>query len=291
MPALFIDPLRDALSIIPWLWGIYVVLEIVERRYEHLITEKLHRAISTGPLLGALFGCIPQCGFSVIASTLYAQRVISPGTLLAVFLSTSDEAIPVILAQSDRWETVLRILAAKIVIAALAGFTIDFLWRPLLQKKDAGPHDPVFCEKDHGHCCGRSHSCREPWWKSFILFPLKHSLKVFFFIFIVSVALNWGISKIGEENLGRLFFINTPLQPLFAVLIGLLPNCVASVTIAEIYLKGGITFGSAMAGLCAGAGLGTLVLWKENKDWRENLIIIVLLAGISLTVGIVLNFL
>lgn len=291
MTEIFSDPLRDSLAMIPWLFGIYLALEFVERRCEHRVTEKLHRAMRAGPLLGALFGCIPQCGFSVIAGALYAQRVISLGTLLAIFVSTSDEAIPVILAQSDRWDTVLRILLIKVIIAAIAGYAVDFFFRARQSKTEKTPHNPVSCDISHSHCCGRDHTCREPWWKSFVLFPLKHSLRVFLFVFLVSLGINLLISNFGEEHFTRLFFGNTLFQPVLTVLIGLIPNCAASVAIAEIYLKGGVSFGSAMAGLCAGAGVGLLVLFKENKNLPENLGIVGLLAAVSLLAGLVLNLL
>ena len=291
MTDIFLTPLLDSLAMVPWLFGIYIALEFVERRYEHLITGRLHRAMRAGPLLGALFGCIPQCGFSVIASALYAQRVISLGTLLAVFLSTSDEAIPVILAQSNHWGTVVWILLTKVIIATAAGYMIDLFSRTPIPKKEKEPHDPVVCETDHSHCCGRDHSCREPWWRSFVLFPLKHALKVFLFIFLVSLGIHLIVLRFGAENLSRVFLANTFFQPVLTVLIGLLPNCAASVAITEIYLKGGISFGSAIAGLCAGAGLGLLVLFQENKNFSENLRIIGLLAGVSLLAGLVLNFL
>ncbi len=291
MTDIFLVPLRDSLAMVPWLLGIYIVLEFVERHYEHRITGRLHQAMRAGPVLGALFGCVPQCGFSVIASALYAQRVISLGTLLAVFLSTSDEAIPVILAQSDKWETVLWILLTKILIATIAGYAIDLFFHTPLSKKSKLPHDPVSCETDHRHCCGHDHTCQEPWWKSFLLFPLKHALKVFLFIFLVSLAINLILSRVGVENFSRFFLSGTFFQPVLTVLIGLLPNCAASVALAEIYLKGGISFGSAIAGLCAGAGLGLLVLFKENKNFWENLGIVGLLAGVSLLAGIILNFL
>ncbi|HNX68325.1 MAG TPA: putative manganese transporter [Candidatus Omnitrophota bacterium] len=285
----FWEAWNETLAMIPWLVGIYVLLEIVERKYEHLITGRLSKASRGGPLLGALFGCIPQCGFSVIAAALYGQRTISLGTLLAVFLSTSDEAVPILMTQSAQWGIVVRLLLTKVLIATIAGYAIDFFLRSSSREKKAALHDPVVCESSHSHCCGRDHSCKETWWKSFILFPLKHAFQVFLFILVASWILNGIVLVAGQERLTNILLAHNPFQPIISVLVGLIPTCAASVTITELFLKGGISFGSAVAGLCAGAGLGTLVLIRENKDHRETLKIIGLLAGISLLAGFILN--
>ncbi len=281
---------HDSLAMVPWLLGIYIALEIIGHKYESFITQKISHRSALGPLLGALFGCIPQCGFSIIASALYTQRCISLGTLLAVFLSTSDEAIPVILAQKDQAHLVVGILAAKIIIAILAGYSIDFLFRSRAHQESHPPRDPATCGEKHRHCSCHAHSGLEPWWKTYLFYPVKHTFLVLLFLFAVSFGLGFLIAHIGEENLSKVFLGNTLFQPVLAVLVGLIPNCAASVVIAEVYLKGGITFGSAIAGLSSSAGLGMLVLIKENKNLKETLKIIGLLAGISLLAGFILNF-
>lgn len=286
---IFWDALKDTLLMVPWLLGIYILLEVLGHRYESVIAEKVSHRMRAAPLLGAIFGCVPQCGFSIIASTLYTRRCISLGTLLAVFLSTSDEAIPVILAQTDKAHLVFGILGAKVVIAILAGYTIDlFLKRPVHQENHP-PHDSLTCVDEHRHCSCHAHHHREPWWKTYLLFPLKHTVLVSAFLFTISFAIGFLISRVGEENLGKLFLGNTLLQPFLTTLIGLIPNCAASVAITEVYLKGGISFGSAIAGLCSSAGFGMLVLIKEHKNRKETLLIIGLLAGISLLAGLILN--
>jgi Putative, 10TM heavy-metal exporter len=283
------DAFKDTLAMLPWLLGIYIALEILENRSESFIGEKISHRMGAAPLLGALFGCIPQCGFSVIAATLYARRCISLGTLLAVFISTSDEAVPVILAQHDKAPLVLWLLLVKVILATIAGYTIDLIFKKDAPKEPHSAHPPVIPEGGHRHCDCHSHGLEIPRWKTFFLFPLKHTLKVLSFIFAVSLAIGFLVERSGEAGLGRVFFAGTFFQPLLAVFVGLIPNCAASVAITEVYLKGGITFGSAIAGLSASGGLGMLVLLKENKDRRENAFIISLLILISLTAGILLN--
>lgn len=289
MAEVLLDALKDTIAIMPWLLGIYIALEFLENRSESLIGEKISHKMGAAPLLGALFGCMPQCGFSVIAATLYTRNCISRGTLLAVFLSTSDEAIPIILAQQDKAPLVLWLLLVKVFLATTAGYAVDLLFRKKALPASHPPHGPVVPEGGHLSCDCHAHGKNIPKWKAFFLFPLKHTLKISFFIFIVSLGIGLLVANAGEDGLERAFFAGTFLQPLFAVLVGLIPNCAASVAITEVFLKGGISFGSAIAGLSAGGGLGLLVLIKENKNRKETLLILGLLAAISLTAGILLN--
>jgi hypothetical protein len=289
MNAVLLEALKDTLAMMPWLLGIYIALEILENRSESFIGEKISHRMGAAPFLGALFGCIPQCGFSVIAATLYARRCISRGTLLAVFISTSDEAVPVILAQHDKAPLVLWLLLVKVILATVAGYAVDLLFRKDVSREPHSVHPPVVPVGGHRHCDCHGHGTEIPRWKTFFLFPLKHTLKVLFFIFAVSLVIGLLVEKFGETGLKHAFFGGTFLQPLFAAFFGLIPNCAASVAITEVYLKGGITFGSAIAGLSTSGGLGMLVLLKENKDPKENALIIGLLVLISLTAGILLN--
>ena len=274
MIKVLLDTFNDTLAMMPLLLGIYIALEVLENRSESFIGEKISHRMGAAPFLGALFGCMPQCGFSVIAATLYARRCISMGTLLAVFISTSDEAIPVILAQHDKAPLVLWLLLTKVILATIAGYMIDLIFKRDPSKEPHPPHAPIVPEGGHRHCDCHGHGLEIPRWKTFFLFPLKHTLKVLFFIFAVSLALGFIVAKSGEAGLGHIFFAGTFFQPLIATLVGLIPNCAASVAITEVYLKGGITFGSAIAGLSASGGLGLLVLFKENKDRKETALII-----------------
>ncbi len=289
MNEVLMDALKDTLAMIPWLLGIYIALEVLENKSESFIGEKISHRMGAAPLLGALFGCIPQCGFSVIAATLYTRRCISMGTLLAVFLSTSDEAVPVILAQQDKAPLVLWLLFIKVIIATIAGYAVDLVLNKKIVREPHPPHDPVIPEGGYRACGCHAHGREIPKWKTFFLFPLKHTLKIWLFIFAVSLGIGFLVAHLGESGMERFFFSGSLLQPLFAVLVGLIPNCAASVAITEFYLKGGISFGSAIAGLSASGGLGMLVLLKENKDRKETALIVALLVLISLTAGILLN--
>ncbi len=288
MLEILLDALKDTTAMIPWLFGIYVALELLGHRTESWITTGISHKAGVAPFLGALLGCLPQCGFSVIASALYTRRCISLGTLLAVFISTSDEAIPVILAQQNQLSIVAALLLTKVILATLAGYGIDLFFK----KKAAEPHAPhavVVPVGGHQHCSCHNHACGESRWKTYFLFPLKHTVNIALFIFAVSFAIGFVISRFGENGLHRFFCSGTIFQPLIAVLIGLIPNCAASVAITEIYLKGAITFGSAIAGLSASGGLGLLVLIKEHRDRKETVLILTLLVSISLIAGILLN--
>jgi hypothetical protein len=289
MTEVLLDALKDTLAMAPWLLGIYIALEVLENRSESFIGEKISHRMGAAPLLGALLGCMPQCGFSVIAATLYARKCISIGTLLAVFISTSDEAIPVILAQQNKAPLVFWLLFVKVILATIAGYAVDLVLKRKEAKELHAPHGPVVPQGGHRSCDCHAHGSNIPRWKTFFLFPLKHTLKVLFFIFLVSLLIGAVISRSGEEGLHRLFLSGTPFQPLIAVLVGMIPNCAASVAVTEVYLKGAITFGSAIAGLSAGAGLGLLVLWKENKNGKENALVTGLLILVSLAAGILLN--
>lgn len=326
----FMDALIDNLKMIPLLFIIYIIIEIIEIKYEKTLVKNVERAGKAGPLAGAGFGCIPQCGFSVISTALYTKRLITIGTLLAVYLSTSDEAIPIILSQPEKVHLILPIIAVKVIIAIVAGYGVDFIFHTKLKKNEAAADidisDTKLC---CGHTCGDEEDERLELHNSekqttelentpqnaeaknidtqntkvqstetkkikleikHILFhPLIHTIKVFFFIFIVSLAINFILFKIGDANIGKVFLNHSVFQPIIASLVGLIPNCGASVAITQVFLKGGISFGSAISGLCSSAGLGLLVLFKENKDIRDTLKVLLLLLAISMTAGILIQ--
>ena len=285
------ESLKDTLATLPWLLGIYIALEFLENRSESFLGDKISHKPSVGPFLGALLGCMPQCGFSVIAATLYTRRCISLGTLIAVFVSTSDEAIPVILSQHNKAPLVLWLLLTKVILATVAGYLINLVFHKKIPKPYHSTHAPVVPEGGHRYCDCHAHGSEVPRWKTFVLFPLKHTFKVLFFIFAVSLAIGLLAAKFGAAGMEHVFFAGTLFQPMIATLVGLIPNCATSVAITQIYLKGGITFGSAIAGLSANGGLGLLVLLKENKDAKENALIVGLLIFVSLTAGIAINLL
>ncbi|MGE5552409.1 MAG: putative manganese transporter [Betaproteobacteria bacterium] len=298
-----LEGVKDSLRMIPWLLAIYVGIEFVEFRWGEEIRRRVMRAGMAGPVLGALFGALPQCGFSVISSSLYTMRLITPGTLLAVYLSTSDEAIPVILAQPEKAGLVWPLLATKVAIGLAAGYAVDLAMgvsTRLARRRElsAAQQLRVLAEGGgesllHAHqgCCCHTVPPEKPPLKELLAHPVKHTLRVFLFVMAVSVALNLAIHRVGEENLGRLLLANTPLQPLLTGLVGLIPNCAASVVITQAYLKGALSFGSAIAGLSASAGLGTLVLLRENRDLRDTLRVVGLLLGVSVAAGTAIQYL
>ncbi|NTU89028.1 MAG: arsenic efflux protein, partial [Actinobacteria bacterium] len=252
-----------------------------------------------GPAIGALLGTIPQCGISVMGTALYTQRLITIGTLMAVYLSTSDEAIPVILSQPDKFGVIVPLVISKLIIALVVGYSLDLMLvkqrKATLAHIDAlaGGHDDI----GHHHddvlegpaCCGHTPGAAIKTFmaKRFFVHPLIHTLKVFVFIFLVSLAINVLIGTIGEEAFAGLLAGHTILQPVLAALVGLIPNCAASVAITELYLEGAITFGAVIAGLCASGGLGVLVLFKEAENKKEALKIIALLFVISVVAGLI----
>lgn len=308
MHKVVLDAFIDSAKTIPLLLIIYAVIEFVESRYGGFIREKVKHAGKTGPAFGTFFGCVPQCGFSVIATALYTKRLITVGTLLAVYLSTSDEAIPVILSQPSKINLVLPLIAAKVIIALVAGYLVDFILNKSQKAKtqvcatsDESCYTTVVPPSetngidqtgdiDETGCCGHHCTSEKFNYNEIILHPLIHTLKVFLFIFAVSLTINYIIFRVGEQNLGHLLLNHSIFQPFAAALVGLIPNCAASIAITQVFLKGGISFGSAVAGLSASAGLGTLVLFRENKDTKDTLRIVLMLFGISVVAGIIIQY-
>lgn len=281
----------DALKMAPLLLVVYYLVEWVERSFGESIQHRIRSVAKAGPFVGAVFGSVPQCGFSVIASAMYSKRLITVGTLLAVFLSTSDEAIPVILAQPHKIFLVIPLVLTKIAIGIIGGYGADIFLRSYVRPQC---HDHE-CEHDHKEEVIHERGCCEheitdgsqPW--QMHLHPLKHTIKVLVYLFLVSAGINYGIWRFGEVNLARLMLHNSIFQPVITGLIGLIPNCAASVAITELYLKGGISYGSAISGLCASGGLGILVLLRENRSLTDSLRILGLLFGISVLVGILIQ--
>jgi hypothetical protein len=300
---IFLDALIDSAKMIPLLLVIYIGIELVEYKYSNKIREAVQKAGVAGPFVGAVTGSFPQCGISVVASALYTQRLATIGTLLAVYLSTSDEAIPVILSQPDKTGIILPLVITKIIIAVIGGYAVDLVFRKSNKKTLA--HIKAYSEgsddKHHNHdaileekaCCGHSTSPSSVEFnpKEIILHPIIHTSKVFIFIFIVSFVINFAIAQMGEEAFEKLFLGYGVFQPFIMALFGLIPNCASSVAITMLYLKGAITYGSVIAGLSASGGLGLLVLFKEEKDKKEVLTILILLFGISVSAGYIVQYL
>ena len=275
-----LDAALDCLKDLPFLFAAFLLLEALE----HHVSDKMNRTLAGaggfGPVAGALLGCVPQCGFSIMASELYAGGVVSLGTLLAVYLSTSDEALIILLSNPGYLPDVGLLIVTKIIIGVTSGYLIMILGRVWRKRHPAKA-------KDIGHMCDHC-GCHD---HGGILKPaLHHTGEVILFLFIFTFLLNFLLEVMGMDNLSRLLLSNSVFQPLLSALIGLIPNCAASVILTELYVEGVISFGSAVAGLCSAAGLGLVVLYRINRNPKENLMITGLLFVMAAFSGIVLQF-
>ena len=281
------DAIKDSLHMLPFLFLIFVVIEVIEFFYSDKMTQLAKYSSKAGPLVGSLAASFPQCGFSVIARTLYTKRLITKGTLIAVFLSTSDEAIPVILSEPSKMYLIVPILLAKIFIGISAGYLIDFLLGQFKNADENNAQNAENLEVEEG-CC--KHHVHKPRKRDLLLHPLEHTVNVFIFVVLITVGLNYMVHCIGgEENLGQYFLNDSILQPVITAIVGLIPNCAISIAITLMYLKGAIGFGSVISGLCSSAGLGLLVLLKKNTSLKDSAKIILMLLGVSIFWGIVIQ--
>lgn len=253
------DAFFDTIKLVPFLFLTYLVMEWLEHKTGTRTQAAIRRAGKAGPLLGGVLGIFPQCGFSVAAANLYAGGLITAGTLAAVFLSTSDEMLPIFLSEAVSITSIVKILATKMVLAVLSGFVLDFLYHKIIRKEIRYKNIHAMCESEH---C----KCEEGIFQS----ALRHTLQITLFIFLITLALNIVIAAIGEEQLASLLQ-NIPVAgEVVAALIGLIPNCAASVVITELYVQGVIGAGPMMAGLLSSAGLGMLIMFRMNKKHPKH---------------------
>lgn len=266
----------DALKTLPFLFLAYVLIEYLEHKGSSKLKNSLQKLGKFGPIGGAVLGVIPQCGFSVAASNFYAGRIISVGTLLAVFLSTSDEAIPILLSQPAMRSYILPIMLVKLISAVAVGFIVDFIVSVFSKTEEEAPFEELCaeCDCDH-HGVFRS--------------ALHHTVHIFIFIFAVNMIMELAMHFIGEENISGLLLSGSFLQPFLTALIGLIPNCAASVIITELFTTGSLSFGSCIAGLCAGAGMGVVVLFRANRRVKENIAILAALYISAVIIGMIVN--
>ncbi len=270
----FLDAVLDTARTLPFLLAAFLVIEAMEHYSGRAASRLLSRVGRFGPAAGAVFGCIPQCGFSVAAANLYSGGLISLGTLLAVFLSTSDEAVLILLGHPGSAGTIFPLLLAKVMLGIAAGYILDFFSRNPKEEKHIGD----LCKS-----CGCSNTSGV--WRP----ALWHTLRLAVYLLGFTFVLNLVLEFLGVEQLARILGRDTLLQPFLAALLGLIPNCVSSVLVTELYLAGGLSFGSAVAGLSAGAGVGLAVLFRSNRPMKENFKILLLLYGIAAGFGILLG--
>lgn len=272
------ETLIDSIKLLPFLFITYLIMEYIEHKTSDKLKNTIKKSGKYGPVIGGLLGTIPQCGFSVAATNLYATRIITLGTLISVYLATSDEMIPILLSEGAPITTILSILGIKLVIAIIAGFIIDFIIRRKNKENDEEERIIDLCEKEHCHC---EHGI----FKS----ALKHTLNIFVFIIIITFIINILIHFIGEDNIANLVRINPILGPVLASIIGLIPNCASSVILTQLYVENVIPVATMISGLLAGTGIGLAVLFKMNKGIKENLKITALLYVIGVISGIILQ--
>ena len=296
---------KDTLPLLPWILILYVIIQLVENKVDMRKVNDLGGKL--GPVVGAATGLIPQCGFSVMAAKFFERKYITVGTLLAIFMATSDEAFILMLGSGKGAVWVLPMLAVKIIVGIAVGYAADGVMKlagrgqvrmempKTFDKQPETVHEYFIQQyleerEVNANCsCGREHSGDNPW-KNYLLYPFLHALRVAAFIFLVNFVLTAVIHSVGEDKFASFMNGSRFLQPFVACAIGLIPNCASSVVLTETFLSGAITFGTCAAGLCANAGMGFVVLLRNTRKWKRNLLLVGVCYAVSVLVGIVLNF-
>lgn len=268
-----VDTLLDGIKLIPFLFIAFLILELLEHKLSGKNKKIIEKSGKFGPIIGSMLGAFPQCGFSVAATNFYATRIITLGTLISIYLSTSDEMLPLLISEGVDIKLIIKVLGIKILIGMINGFIIDLIFR---KKEKNHIHD--FCEEEHCNCKN-----------GVLISTIKHTLNITLFIIIISFILNTIIYYVGEDTLGNLIFRKKVLGPILSSLIGLIPNCASSVVITQLYLENVISFGAMMSGLLTGSGVAILVLFKVNKNLKENLKILSLVYIIGVISGIIIE--
>jgi len=270
-----IDAFIDTIKIIPYLFVAFLILEFLEHKLSHKNEDFLRKNKKYGPIIGGILGGLPQCGFSTMASSLFSSKVITMGTVVAVFLSTSDEMLPIMVSESVSITSILTIIGFKVLIGIVVGLAVDFIFKKKYEKEHI--HD--LCSRDHCDC---EH---DGLFKS----SLKHTIKIAFFILIANVFINLIIFLIGEDVLKQFLEGGNIFTYFISSLIGLIPNCASSVIITELYLSNLISIGTLFSGLLTGSGIGLLLLFKNNDNKLENFTILGIVYFIGVFVGLLVD--
>lgn len=276
----------DALKLLPFLFITYLIMEYIEHKTGDKTKNIIKKSGKWGPVFGAILGIFPQCGFSAAAANLYAGRVITLGTLIAIFLSTSDEMLPILISEAAPIDIILKILATKLVIGIIAGVVIDFVGQAFKKKKKKQENEEAV--EEIGHMCEHEHCHCEK--EGILKSSIKHTLNIFIFIIIISLVMNIAIYFIGEEKISNLILNMPVVGPLIAGIVGLIPNCASSVILTQLYLQNVISVGSIIGGLLVGSGIGILILFRVNENIKENIKITGMLYLIGVVSGIIIDF-
>lgn len=273
----FLDALLDSLKMLPFLYLIYLLIEVLEHKAGNRFPDLVAKTAALGPLAGGFVGAVPQCGLAAASASLYSGRVITLGTLLAVFLSSSDEMLPILISEAVPVLRILKIVGIKIAIAVVSGYLVDLvlLRRQKTDRKAMEDAQEAF-EGFHCHC-------------NVFLSALRHTVEIFVYVFVFSFILNIIIGLVGEERLSQVLNSLPVVGELVAGLVGLIPNCASSVVITQLYVEGIIGSGALFAGLLVNAGVGTLVLIRTNKSLKSSLGILALLYGLGVFWGILIG--
>ncbi len=272
--------LIDTAKVVPFLFLTYLLMEFLEHKAGGAPERWLRGSGKIGPLVGGALGVLPQCGFSAAATGFYTGRMITTGTLIAVYLSTSDEMLPVLISSGAPFSTVFKLLATKLVIGIAAGFAIDGIAR-LLRRGKAGGQEPQIeelCERENCDCGDR-----------FVLSALKHTAYITVFLLLFTFVLNIGIELVGEGNIKSVVLDRPVLGSLLAALVGLIPNCASSVALTSLFVDGVISSGALLSGLMVNAGIGLAILFRNNRPVKDSLRVVGILFGISVVCGILID--
>lgn len=270
--------LLETVKLLPFLFITYLIIELIEKKAGDKTTKVIKKSGKFGPIIGGFLGIIPQCGFSVSAANLYAGRIITIGTLISIFLSTSDEMLPILISESISANLIIKVLIIKVFIAILVGTIIDLIFK---KREDIETKEEIhkLCDEEHCHC-------KE---QGIIKSSIAHTLQIFIYILVITLILNIVLHFIDEYKIGSLFFNIPALGPIIASLVGLIPNCASSVILTKLYLENIITIGSMIAGLLVNSGIGVLILFKINKSKKENFTILGILYFVGMISGIILD--
>lgn len=273
---IILDTILDVLKLLPFLFIAFLLIEVLEHKLESKNQSIITKSKKLGPIIGSLLGVIPQCGFSVMGTNLYITRIISLGTLFSIYLSTSDEMLPILISKKADINIIIKILLIKVLFGMIYGLLIDIILNK--RKKTNIKTNYEICQKENCHCE-----------KGILYSSIKHTINISIFLLVTTFIINIIFNYIGQDYLQKIFLKGTLLGPFITSLIGLIPNCGASVILTELYLNNAISISSLIAGLLTGSGTAIIVLIRENKNIKENIFIITLLYLLGVFSGLILE--